>query len=96
MQGCLRAIVCRRAVAFGTVRKDFYPSILTKPLVQVISWLFTDSSNISMYTTRAERSRVDEWKWPFKWMEKLNGTGTNIVWMLNESKTETGCPLNGT
>ena len=95
MQGCLRAIVCRRAVAFGAVSKDLYPSIFNKPLVQVIFWLFTDSSNMSMYTTCAERSHVYEWKWPFKWMEKLNGTGTNIKWMLNESKTEMGCPLNG-
>ena len=46
------AIVCRQVVAFGGVSKDFYSSILTKPLVQVIFWPFTDSSNF-MYMCRA-------------------------------------------
>ena len=49
-----------------------------------------------MYPTPAKRSHVYEWKRLLKPTEKLKGTGANIEWMLNESKTEVDCPLNGT
>ena len=41
---------------------------------------------MSMYTMPAERSCFYEWKR----IEKLNGTGTNLERMLNESKAEMG------